>query len=133
MEFWHPVALSSEAGLEPVAVRLAGQGWALAQFGGDVAAFADACPHRRARLSAGHISDGTLQCMYHGWRFAADGRCVEIPALGGAGSIPDRAELRRPAEVADRDGLVWLAPGPVGAGHPQLSRQPSMALTVLWT
>ncbi|MGC1285477.1 MAG: Rieske (2Fe-2S) protein, partial [Streptosporangiaceae bacterium] len=74
-EFWHPVALSCDLGEEPVPVRLGGQGWALARIGGDLVAFADACPHRRARLSAGSVSDGTLQCMYHGWRFAADGRC----------------------------------------------------------
>jgi phenylpropionate dioxygenase-like ring-hydroxylating dioxygenase large terminal subunit len=120
-EFWHPVALSSEVGPEPVGVRLAGQGWALARLGGAVAAFADACPHRRARLSAGHISDGTLQCTYHGWRFTADGRCVEIPALGDSGSIPERAELCRPAEVVERDGLVWLAPMPPRAPLPELA------------
>jgi vanillate O-demethylase monooxygenase subunit len=120
-EFWHPVALSSEVGDEPMAVRLAGQGWALARFGSSVAAFADACPHRRARLSAGHVSGGTLQCMYHGWRFAADGRCVEIPALDGAGSIPERAQLRRPEQVIERDGLVWLAPMPPRAPLPELA------------
>lgn len=76
--FWHPVARSSEVGPEPVAVRLAGLGWALARIGGNLAAFADACPHRRARLSAGQVTDGTLQCMYHGWRFTADGRCLSL-------------------------------------------------------
>jgi phenylpropionate dioxygenase-like ring-hydroxylating dioxygenase large terminal subunit len=120
-EFWHPVALSSEVGAEPVAVRLAGEGWALARFGGTVAAFADACPHRRARLSAGQIDDGILQCTYHGWRFAADGRCVEIPALPDDGSIPDRAQLRRPTQVTERDGLVWLAPMPPRAPLPELA------------
>src|SRR5438270_835691 len=51
--FWRPVALCSEVGPAPVAVRLGGRGWALARFGDGIAAFADACPHRRARLSAG--------------------------------------------------------------------------------
>jgi len=120
-EFWHPVALSCEVGEEPVAVRLTGQGWALARFGGDVAAFADACPHRRARLSAGRISGGSLECPYHGWRFGRDGRCVRIPALGDTASIPDRAELRRPADVTERDGLVWLAPRPPRASLPELA------------
>jgi phenylpropionate dioxygenase-like ring-hydroxylating dioxygenase large terminal subunit len=118
--FWHPVALSSEVGPEPVAVRLAGLGWALARIGGSLAAFADACPHRRARLSAGQVTDGTLQCMYHGWRFTADGRCVAIPALEDGAAIPERATLRRPAEVAEQDGLVWLAPEPPRAPIPDL-------------
>jgi phenylpropionate dioxygenase-like ring-hydroxylating dioxygenase large terminal subunit len=121
-EFWHPVALSSEVSQEPVAVRVAGQGWALARFGGGgVAAFADACPHRRARLSAGQITGGTLQCTYHGWRFTADGRCVHIPALEDDASIPARAALHRPAEVTEQDGMVWLAPKPPRAPLPALN------------
>ena len=118
--FWHPVALSSEVGPEPVAVRVGGQAWALARFGDRVAAFSDACPHRRARLSAGQIVDGTLQCTYHGWRFTDEGRCVHIPALEDTASIPERATLHRPAEVAEQDGLVWLAPEPPRAPIPEL-------------
>jgi len=120
-EFWHPVAPSGDVGQEPVPVRLAGSGWALARFGGAVAAFADACPHRRARLSAGHISDGALQCMYHGWRFAPDGRCVDIPALDDTAQIPARAMLSPAADVAERDGLIWLAPRPPRAPLPDLT------------
>jgi vanillate O-demethylase monooxygenase subunit len=119
-QFWHPVALSADVGREPVAVRLGGQGWALARFGDGIAAFADACPHRRARLSAGQITDGTLQCMYHGWRFSRDGRCVDIPALEDAAAIPERATLRRPAQIAEQDGIVWLAPEPPRAPIPEL-------------
>lgn len=119
-EFWHPVALSAEVSREPIAVRLAGQGWVLARLGGVVAAFTDACPHRRARLSAGQITGRTLQCPYHGWRFTADGRCVDIPALADTAAIPDRAALHRPAEVAESGGLVWLAPKPPRALLPEL-------------
>ncbi len=56
------------------------------------------------------IDGGTLQCTYHGWRFAVDGRCVHIPALEDDASIPDRATLQRPAEVCETGGLVWLTP-----------------------
>ncbi|HEY6296782.1 MAG TPA: aromatic ring-hydroxylating dioxygenase subunit alpha [Streptosporangiaceae bacterium] len=120
-EFWHPVALSADVGREPVGVRIAGQGWVVARFGGQVAAFADACPHRRARLSAGQfVDDGTLQCTYHGWRFDVGGRCVHIPALEDDASIPDRATLQRPAEVTETGGMVWLAPKPPRAPLPGL-------------
>jgi phenylpropionate dioxygenase-like ring-hydroxylating dioxygenase large terminal subunit len=116
--FWHPVALSAELGSQPIAVHLAGQAWALARIAGTVAAFPDACPHRRARLSAGSIVDGTLQCRYHGWRYAADGACVCIPALDPSSSIPGRATLQRAAEVAEADGLIWLAPRTPRAARP---------------
>jgi phenylpropionate dioxygenase-like ring-hydroxylating dioxygenase large terminal subunit len=121
-QFWHPVALSADVGSEPVAVRLAGQGWALVRFGGgDIKAFADACPHRRARLSAGQVTDGLLRCIYHGWQFAADGQCVAIPALEDTAQIPARATLSPAAEVTERDGLVWLAPRPPRAPLPELT------------
>jgi vanillate O-demethylase monooxygenase subunit len=125
-DFWHPVALSAEVAADPVGVRIAGQGWVLARIDGAVAAFADACPHRRARLSAGRIVAGTLQCRYHGWRYAADGACVEITALGEDASIPARATLGRPAAVAEQDGLVWLAPRPPRAPRPTLTPPPGL-------
>jgi len=121
-EFWHPVALSSEVSEELLPVRAAGQDWALVRLGGTVRAFADVCPHRRARLSAGQrLADGTLQCAYHGWRFAADGACVAIPALPDDAAIPARATLTRPYGVTESDGLIWLAPRPPRAAIPDLS------------
>lgn len=129
-DFWHPVALSAEVADDPVGVRLAGQGWVLARIDGAVAAFPDTCPHRRARLSAGRIVDGTLQCRYHGWRYSADGACIEIPALGQDASIPGRASLASPAAVAEQDGLVWLAPRPPRAPRPVLPALPSQGAGV---
>ena len=38
------------------------------------------CPHRGADLKfARHEADG-IRCPFHGWKFAADGRCLETPA-----------------------------------------------------
>jgi vanillate O-demethylase monooxygenase subunit len=107
---WHAVAASAEVGTEPVQVRLLGESWVLVRLDGEVRAFRDQCPHRLAPLSAGRINDGALQCGYHGWRFAADGVCVEIPALGKTGRISKRATLSSPFGVQERYGLVWLAP-----------------------
>ncbi|GKB24788.1 putative Rieske [2Fe-2S] iron-sulfur domain-containing protein, partial [Tanacetum coccineum] len=42
--------------------------------------FEDTCPHRLAPLSQGRIDQwGRLQCVYHGWCFAASGDCKFIP------------------------------------------------------
>ena len=121
LDYWHPVALSQEVTSAPLGVRLAGQGWVLARMDGAVSAFADACPHRRARLSAGQIVAGTLQCRYHGWRYGADGTCTLIPALDQGASIPARAALQRPAGVAEHDGIIWLAPRTPRAPRPALA------------
>ena len=120
-DFWHPVALSSSVtGSAPVGVWLAGERWVLARLNGSVAAFRDQCPHRRARLSAGTLVTGTLQCPYHGWRYGADGGCVAIPALEHGAPIPPRARLSAAAGVAEEDGLIWLTPRSPRAGRPSL-------------
>jgi phenylpropionate dioxygenase-like ring-hydroxylating dioxygenase large terminal subunit len=61
-------------------------------------------------LAAGSVVDGKLRCGYHGWRFDAEGRCVDIPSLGDGGTPPPRADLPVPWAVEERHGWVWLAP-----------------------
>ena len=79
---WHPVAWAHELSEgEILPVELLGERWCVARLGDRVAALRDECPHRRSPLSAGSIVGDTVQCAYHGYRFAADGRCVEIPAI----------------------------------------------------
>jgi phenylpropionate dioxygenase-like ring-hydroxylating dioxygenase large terminal subunit len=73
-------------------------------------AAADRCPHRRAPLSAGTVDGGVLRCAYHGWSFAGDGRCIDIPALGAGAHIPTRARL----EILDEGRAPHPAPEPEG-------------------
>src|SRR5258705_5817765 len=88
---WHAVALSSEVGDRPMAVRLLGKDWVLVRLRAGLAAFEDRCPHRLAPLSAGTVCGDELRCGYHGWRFGGDGRCTAIPSLGPAAAFPPRA------------------------------------------
>src|SRR5687768_11460751 len=90
---WHAVALAADVGAAPLRVELLGEPWVLTRFGGELTAFRGRCPHRLAPLSLGAVCGDTLQCRYHGWRFDADGRCVEIPALGPDATVPPRAML----------------------------------------
>jgi vanillate O-demethylase monooxygenase subunit len=119
--YWHPVCTLAELRArapQPLPVRLLGRDLAVADLGeGDAVtpvAYADRCPHRSTRLSVGLVDrtaavpcvGPTLRCAYHGWRFAADGTCVEIPAMPG-GPIPGRAALSAfAARLAY--GLVWV-------------------------
>jgi len=61
-------------------------------------------------LSVGTVEAGRLRCAYHGWCFDPAGHCVELPALGPQAAIPPRARLLSAGGVAERYGLVWLAP-----------------------
>jgi phenylpropionate dioxygenase-like ring-hydroxylating dioxygenase large terminal subunit len=55
---------------------------------GGIVALEDRCPHRFAPLSQGRLEGDALRCMYHGLKFAPDGRCIEIP---GQERIPHSA------------------------------------------
>ena len=108
--FWHPVCTLDElaaAAPQPLAVELLGRRLAVADLGtGGVAAVADRCLHRSTKLSVGWVEDGTFRCGYHGWRWSADGRCVEIPSMPD-GPIPPKACI--PAYEAELAyGLVWV-------------------------
>lgn len=76
---------------------------------GPVQAWEDRCPHRGMRLSLGFVRGGQLSCLYHGWRWRADGGCAHIPAHP---DLDPPGTLRVTAfPCAERDGLVWLGEG----------------------
>lgn len=107
--FWHPVATVGEVAVSrphPLAVRLLGRDLAVTGEGDRYTCFTDRCPHRSTRLSVGWIEGDGVRCAYHGWRFGADGRCVEIPAVPDA-PIPARACVDAFAATSAY-GLVWV-------------------------
>lgn len=73
---------------------------------GAIACLADTCPHRGAALGDGEMVGFEVACPYHGWRFGADGRCTQIPALGPEVAPPKRVRVDRyPTE--EKYGWVW--------------------------
>jgi len=111
---WHPVALPGDLQQAPLAVRLLARDVVLWRDAAGVPqAFADQCPHRGARLSLGRVTDGRLECPYHGWQFAAGGQCVKVPALPAF--TPPATHCASAFEVREALGLVWLrlVPGDV--------------------
>ena len=82
------------------------------------------CPHLGAHLGAGGTVEGNcIRCPFHRWKFAADGRCVEIPYSDAP--IPKKARLH-PWEVRERDGMIYLWYHPDG-GAPEFE-PPSLDL-----
>ena len=75
--------------------------------------FEDKCPHRLAPLSEGRVNEsGLLECPYHGWAFAGDGKCEVIPQQQPAGQAhtSSRACVRSyPTAIAQ--GLLFVYPG----------------------
>jgi len=81
-----------------------------------IAALEDRCCHREMPLAGGALEAGTIRCPYHGLRFGADGRCVEIP---GQEHIAASVHVRRYPAV-ERYGWVWVWPGDAGKADPAL-------------
>ncbi len=71
---------------------------------GTVAALRDRCSHRFAPLSMGRLEDGQVRCMYHGLKFAPDGRCVEEP---GRKSVSPNTSVRS-YPTFERYKQVWI-------------------------
>jgi phenylpropionate dioxygenase-like ring-hydroxylating dioxygenase large terminal subunit len=108
---WHPVAAASA--LAPGALQAAKLlGTELVLWrGADGAprAWLDRCVHRGTRLSIGRVERGDLVCAYHGWRYAPDGTCTEVPALPGF--VPPPAACATTYAVRESHGLLWVALG----------------------
>jgi len=104
---WFILCASRELGSKPLARTL--QGTPLVLFrgeGGKPAALVDRCPHRNVPLSLGRVSEGQLQCGYHGWRFDTEGQCRAIPGfLGEPGA---RARCVTAYATREQDGFVWV-------------------------
>ncbi len=106
------VAIGGSSGLAPRAVMPAiVRGTELAVWrdpDGAVHAWRNQCPHRGMRLSFGFVDgNGRLACRYHGWRYAADGKCAAVPAHPDR-PPPDDVSVTAYAS-GERDGLIWVA------------------------
>ena len=115
---WYVVAFAHEVGAgRPLLRYCCDDRIALFRTAAGVpAALHDRCPHRGSPLSLGKVTEDTLQCPYHGFRYGTTGECVRVPSQ--AAIIP---ELRvRSYPVAERGGFIWLWPGAPEKADPAL-------------
>ncbi len=108
--------------------------------GGEVGLLEIHCSHRGADLSYGRLEDGGLRCIYHGWLYDRQGRCLEQPGepafrwtgSGDRSSVDVdelkaqfetpgsgfRDKIRHPAYPChEAGGVIWAYLGP---GEPPL-------------
>lgn len=118
-QYWQPVGLASEVrpGSAPLPVRVLGEDLVLFRDDrGRVGLIGRHCSHRGTDLSYGRIEDGGLRCLYHGWLYDVDGKCLEQPAEPPASRLKDRVcHLSYPCIEAA--GLVFAY---LGDGEPPL-------------
>ena len=114
-QYWLPFLPSSELPEPdgpPKKVRLLGEDLvAFRDTTGAVGLLAENCPHRGASLFYGRNEDCGLRCVYHGWKFDAAGRCVDMPSEPPESAFRDKVRARA-YPCRDVNGVVWAYLGP---------------------
>src|SRR5579883_3632678 len=113
--YWLPALLSEELPEpdgEPVRVQLLGERLvAFRDTAGHVGLLEEFCPHRRASLWLGRNEEHGLRCVYHGWKFDVDGRCVD--QMNEPESMQFCSKIHITAyPTVEMGGIVWAYLGP---------------------
>lgn len=113
---WHPVAGVDALAHEPIhPIRLLGEDFVLFRtLQGTYGLVERRCRHRNADLAYGMVEADGIRCSYHGWQYAADGRCIEQPYED---VVDPQQRLRAKAGlqaglVREKAGLLWAYIGP---------------------
>lgn len=112
-QFWIPALKSSELEADGAPIRLMLLGEQLIGFrdsSGKVGVMDHRCPHRCASFFYGRNEDNGIRCVYHGWKFDADGNCVDMP------NAPEHMDFKQKVKAkvyksAERNGMVWVYMG----------------------
>ncbi len=110
--YWHPIARSGEVTDRPQEIRVLGEDLVVYRDRSGVPGLLEPrCCHRGTTLYFGRVEDDGIRCPYHGWLFAADGRCLDQPCEPDRGR--NRESYRQPwYPLVEYHGLVFTYMGP---------------------
>jgi phthalate 4,5-dioxygenase oxygenase subunit len=113
--YWVPALLSEEVpqpDCPPVRVRILGESLiSYRDTDGVVGLIDNYCPHRRASMFFGRNEECGLRCVYHGWKFDAEGNCVDMPSEPAESNFKNKVKIAAyPTE--ERGVVVWAYMGP---------------------
>jgi phthalate 4,5-dioxygenase len=113
--FWIPAVLSEELpGPNCPQVRVTLLGEKLLAFRdseGRIGLLDRYCAHRRADLFYGRNEEGGLRCVYHGWKYDVEGRCLDIPNARVPQAFKDKCKIRA-YPTLEKGGMIWAYMGP---------------------
>lgn len=116
--FWLPALLAKEIeqpASTPVRLRILSEDLlAFRDSAGRVGIISAYCRHRLAPLYYGRNEDCGIRCVYHGWKFDVEGKCVDIPNIQPPDNFEDlkgRASIKS-YPTHEAGGLIWVYMGP---------------------
>ncbi|AKH44360.1 phenylpropionate dioxygenase-like ring-hydroxylating dioxygenase large terminal subunit [Altererythrobacter atlanticus] len=112
-QYWIPACLSSELEADGDPVRLMLLCEKLIAFRdseGRVGIMDHRCPHRCASLFIGRNEESGIRCVYHGWKFDVNGKCVDMPSVPARMDFKERVHAKA-YKTYEANGLVWVYMG----------------------
>src|SRR5439155_76065 len=113
--YWVPAALAREVALPdcpPVRVKLLGEDLvAFRDSDGRIGLVDEFCPHRRVSLFFGRNEECGLRCVYHGWKFDVEGRCVDMMNEPAELSFKQKVSITS-YPMVEAGGILWAYMGP---------------------
>lgn len=109
-QHWVPVCLTEEVAEPdgtPLLVEAIGNRYvAFRDTEGRVGLLDELCPHRHASLVYGRNEECGLRCLYHGWKFDVNGRCVAMSSEPEGSPLRDKVQ-HKAYPVVEWGGFVW--------------------------
>jgi phthalate 4,5-dioxygenase len=140
-QYWIPCMLSSELVADAPPIRLPLMSEKLIAFretSGKIGILDQRCPHRCASLFLGRNEENGLRCVYHGWKFDAEGNCVDMPSVEEGETLKHKIKAKA-YKTAERNGLVWVymgqnqdAPPPLPSIEPNLLPEEEISYSMVY-
>ncbi|CAD5178653.1 chlorophyllide a oxygenase, chloroplastic-like [Musa acuminata AAA Group] len=120
--FWYPVAFSCDLKDDTmIPIDIFEEPWVIFRGkDGQPGCVQNTCAHRACPLHLGSVTEGRIQCPYHGWEYSTDGKCEKMPST-------KLLNVRiRSLPCFEQEGMVWIWPGeaPPMATIPSLKPPP---------
>ncbi|XP_010544843.1 PREDICTED: chlorophyllide a oxygenase, chloroplastic [Tarenaya hassleriana] len=105
--FWYPVAFSSDLKNDTmIPIECFEEPWVIFRGeDGKPGCVQNTCAHRACPLHLGSVSEGRIQCPYHGWEYSTDGKCKKMPSTRLL-NVKIKA-----LPCFEQEGMIWVWPG----------------------
>jgi phenylpropionate dioxygenase-like ring-hydroxylating dioxygenase large terminal subunit len=122
-QYWIPVLQSTDLpdpDGAPLRVRLLCENLvAFRNTEGKVGLVDNVCAHRCASLFYGRNEENGLRCLYHGWKFDIEGRCVDVPNEPPGSKFNEQIRITAYLCI-EKNGIIWTYLGPNRENPPPL-------------
>lgn len=112
--YWIPAGFSHQLETDgpPMRVKLLCENLvAFRDSEGRVGLLDERCPHRTASMYFGRNEECGLRCVYHGWKFDIEGKCVDLPSEPKGSKLINKVSIKA-YPCLERGGVVWTYMGP---------------------